>query len=167
MADSGSITLSASILPDEIRKTFTNEKFTYTPADATEGWYYKLTNVQSTVQDLMSAEAINKSAGTNTNVALTSSVVANDLVKFLFIKNTGTTNGSSTTAESVVVTFDNNGVTDYDETDGIVIPAGMTWYGHFARLPMNHIHAITMLADESAVGTGPVQCVVAAIIDDV
>ena len=57
MADSGSITLSASILPDEIRKTFTNEKFTYTPADATEGWYYKLTNVQSTVQDLMSAEA--------------------------------------------------------------------------------------------------------------
>ncbi len=167
MADSGSISLTVSILPEEIRRTLSGETFSYTPRDGSEGWYYQLTNVKASPDELMSAESIIKSAGVTTGVAASTTVVANDLVRFLFVKNTGTSNGSSTTSDSVVLTFDNNNSTAYNEIDGVVIPAGMSWFGRFIRLPMDDIFSISVKEDESAVGDGPVQCIVAAILDDI
>ena len=48
MADSASMVINGSYLPDEIQKKFIGETYKYTPANDTEGWYYKLTNVTTT-----------------------------------------------------------------------------------------------------------------------
>ena len=79
MADSGSVVFTASVLPEEYRKTFTNETFSYTPADATEGWVVKLVNVtNSGTNDLIvAADGIEKSAGT----VLTSAKASSRLLK--------------------------------------------------------------------------------------
>ena len=45
MADAATMTIKAVLLPDEIQKTLKDLSFEYTPADASEGWYYKLTDI--------------------------------------------------------------------------------------------------------------------------
>ena len=39
MADDATMSLSATILPDEISKPLSSLSMTYAPVDATEGWY--------------------------------------------------------------------------------------------------------------------------------
>jgi hypothetical protein len=46
MADDASITLTATILPDEIAKTISGS-MSISPADANDKWYYKLTSVST------------------------------------------------------------------------------------------------------------------------
>ena len=99
MADAATMTVSAVILPDEISKTLASQTFSYTPADATEGWYYKLTDVTTSSADLISTESYLQFGGTaqgeDTGSAM-HAVHANDVVKFLFIKHTGKTDDGST-----------------------------------------------------------------------
>ena len=52
MADAATMTIKAVILPDEIQKTLKDLTFVYTPADTTEGWYYKLTDVTTSSTNL-------------------------------------------------------------------------------------------------------------------
>ena len=52
MADAATISLTATLLPDEIAKTI-SATMTVTPADATEKWYYKLTSVSNASSDLI------------------------------------------------------------------------------------------------------------------
>ena len=168
MADSGSIILTANVLPEEYRKTFTNETFSYTPADATEGWVVKLVNVtNSGANDLIvAADGIEKSAGTVLTSAKASSATG-DKVKFLFIKNTGTTDGSSTTSESVYLRFGSASAAAHDGEDSIEVPAGMSWFCRPVNCTAAKLHAITGVANGASAGSGNVQCIVAAILDDV
>ena len=165
MADSGSIVLTASILPEEYRKTFTNEIFSYTPADATEGWYIQITKVTTTSGDLLGDETISKKAGLAVGGSK-AEAAATDLCKFLFIKNTGTTNGTNSTTDSVYICLD-AGTAAHNLADSIEIPAGMSWYARLPSTQKQNIHAIAGQANAAGTGGGNVQCIVGAIIDDV
>ena len=60
MADDATITLDITMLPDDISKTLEGEAFSYTPADSTEGWFYKLMAVTNSSVDLISKETFLK-----------------------------------------------------------------------------------------------------------
>ena len=47
MADAATISVTATMLPDEIAKTITGS-MTVTPTDANDKWYYKLTGITTT-----------------------------------------------------------------------------------------------------------------------
>ena len=52
MADDATITISATVLPDEIAKTIAGT-MTLAPADANDKWYYKITSVANASTDLI------------------------------------------------------------------------------------------------------------------
>ena len=52
MADDATITLKATLLPDEIAKVISGS-MVVTPDDANDKWYYKLTSVTTTSADLI------------------------------------------------------------------------------------------------------------------
>ena len=89
MADDATITLSATVLPDEIAKTIAGT-MTLAPADANDKWYYKLTSVSNSSTDLIAGSFIDYTA-VDDDTAPTA-VATGDKVNFLFIKNTDTSN---------------------------------------------------------------------------
>ena len=166
MADAATMTIKAVILPEEIQATLKDLTFAYTPADASEKWFYKVVNVPHTGGnvDLISGEFLANSAG----VAISSSnedVATTDKIRFLFIKNTGTTDGSSTTDESVMFVFDGSTVA-HGTTNAIEVSSGESWYGKLPNTTVADLHAISADPDQTA-GGGNVQCIVAAIVHDV
>ena len=87
MADDATISLTATILPDEISKTISGS-MTVTPDDANDKWYYKLTAITTTSADLIAGRFIDYTA-VDQDTDMTA-VSTSDKVKFLFIKNTST-----------------------------------------------------------------------------
>ena len=85
MANDASVTVTATLLPDEIAKTFTGS-MTLTPEDANDKWYYKKTNVAGNTGALMSGYFTDYTA-VDGGTAPTA-VATGDKVKFLFVKNT-------------------------------------------------------------------------------
>ena len=61
MADDASVTVQATVLPDEIAKTISGS-MTISPADANDKWYYKLTSVSNSSTDLMAGNFIDYTA---------------------------------------------------------------------------------------------------------
>ena len=90
MADAASVSIQATVLPDEIAKTFAGT-ITVTPDDANDKWYYKLTSVTTTSADLIAGNFTDYTA-VDQDTAPTA-VNTSDKVKFLFIQNTSTTDG--------------------------------------------------------------------------
>jgi hypothetical protein len=96
-----------------------------------------------------------------------------DKVYFLFIKNTGTSDTSSTTTtNSVYFTLDDNDSTAHSTTDAIEVAAGEAWMGRINGTIMDEIHIIAGQARGAATAatvndSADVRCTVAAIIDDV
>lgn len=171
MADAATMTVSAVILPDEISKTLASQTFSYTPADATEGWYYKLTDVTTSSADLISTETYLQFGGTaqgeDTGSAM-HAVHANDVVKFLFIKHTGKTDDGSTgnTADSVYLCFD-GGTAAHNLADAVEVGPGETWFAKFNGLTVGNLHCISGQKAGAGTGSAKIQCVVAAILDNV
>ena len=165
------MTVSAVILPDEISKTLASQTFSYTPADATEGWYYKLTDVTTSSADLISTETYLQFGGTaqgeDTGSAM-HAVHANDVVKFLFIKHTGKTDDGSTgnTADSVYLCFD-GGTAAHNLADAVEVGPGETWFAKFNGLTVGNLHCISGQKAGAGTGSAKIQCVVAAILDNV
>ena len=110
MADDATISLTATILPDEISKTISGS-MTVTPDDANDKWYYKLTAVTTTSADLIAGRFIDYTA-VDQDTDMTA-VSTSDKVKFLFIKNTST-------ADGIVICLD-GGTAANDLADGIFI----------------------------------------------
>ena len=120
----------------------------YTKADANDKWFY------STTKDVTNTHA-NLISGSFTE---TGTVATTDHVKFLFIKNSGTTDGSTSTAATVLLTFD--GGDPSTQNDVIEIGADEAFQCKFKDgLDVDSLHAET--------STGTVRCTVCAIIDDV
>ena len=168
MADAAKITMTATILPDEIQKKLTGLSVTVTPATANEKWFYGLVNVTTTSNDLISGKFVSNSIGIDTGSA-PASIGAADKVRFIFIKNTGTTDGSTSTTEAVNICFDGNTVT-YNLPDIIEIGPGEVWFGKCPNTTVGNLHAVsvdTNMNDAGSAGEGNVQCIVAALIDDV
>lgn len=147
MANDAQVTLKATVLPDEIATTIAGT-LTISPADANDKWYYKLTSVSNASSDLMAGYFTDYTA-VDDDTAPTA-VSTSDLVNFLFIKNTG--------VEDVYINLDGGTITTADG-DAIKIPASGVWFGNLPNTIVGNIHAIT--------SSGTVDCIVAALIDDV
>ena len=148
MADDASVTVQATVLPDEIAKTISGS-ITISPADANDKWYYKLTSVSNSSTDLMAGNFIDYTA-VDDDTAPTAIHTA-DKVNFLFIKNTDSSN-------DVYIVLD-AGTASTSATDAIKIAAGHSWFGNLPNTTVGDIHAIS--------STSTVTCIVAALLDDV
>ena len=154
MADAATITVTATMLPDEIAKTISGS-MTVTPADATEIWYYKLTSVTTTSTDLISGSYVNDTAiavGTGHTA-----VATGDKVKFLFVQNTSTTDG-------IMITLD-AGTAAYNIGDGIFVGPSQTWYGRLPNVTVADLHAIT--SDIGDAGDAVASVIVIALLEDI
>lgn len=123
-------------------------KIEYAKADANDKWFYTTSkDVTGTSSDLISGDFTE-----------TGTISTSDHVKFLFIKNSGTTDGSTTTTAKVYVCFDAGNAAS--EGDVIELGADEAINLKFKDgLDVANVHAAT--------STGTVRCTVAAIIDDV
>ena len=154
MADSAYITVTATMLPDEIAKKISGS-MTVAPDDANDKWYYKLTACTNVSTNLIAGSFLDYTA-VDDDTAPTA-VHANDLVKFLFIKNTST-------ADGVYVCFD-GGTAANDLVDGVFIGPEQTWFGRLPNTTVENLHAIS--SDIADPGDATANLIVAALIDDV
>lgn len=149
MADDASVTVQATVLPDEIAKTFL-ATMTVTPDDANDKWYYKLTSVSNASSDLMAGYFTDYTA-VDDDTAPTA-VATGDKVKFLFIKNV------DTNSRSIYVVFD-AGTASSSAGDGVTIGPNEFFAARLPNTTVADIHAI------SSASTAEV--VVCALLDDV
>jgi hypothetical protein len=171
MADDATMTISAVILPDEISKTLESQTYGYTPADATEGWYYKMVDVTTSSGNLIGTETFLQKGAAAAGVDVGSAMPAistSDKVKFLFIKHTGYRDDGTTanTADSVFLVFD-GGSAAHGAADAVEVGPSECWFGKFNGLTVGNLNCIS--AQKAAAGSGgnKIQCFVAAVIDDV
>ena len=148
MADDASVTVQATVLPDEIAKTISGS-MTISPADANDKWYYKLTSVSNSSTDMMAGNFIDYTA-VDDDTAPTA-IATGDKVNFLFIKNTDSSN-------DVYIVLD-AGTASTSAGDAIKIKAGHSFYANLPNTTVGDIHAIS--------SSSTVTCVVAALLDDV
>ena len=159
MADDATVTIKAVILPDDIQQTLKDLTCSYTPADANDKWFYKLVSVvhTSNTTDLISGNYIESGYET---------ISTSDKVRFLFIKNTGTTNGTTTSDESILLSL-SGATVGYASVDTIEIGSGESWFAKLPNITVGNIHARAADAGATSDGEASVQCIVAAILDDV
>ena len=154
MADAATISVTATMLPDEIAKTITGS-MTVTPDDANDKWYYKLTSITTTRTDLISGSYVNYTAiavGTGHTAVATA-----DKVKFLFVQNTST-------ADGIMLSID-AGTAAYNLGDGIYIGPSETWFGRLPNVTVADLHAIS--SDLDGAGDASATAIVIALLDDV
>ena len=154
MADAATITVTATMLPDEIAKTISGSMIV-TPDDVNDKWYYKLTDCTTTSTNLIAGAFLDYTA-VDDDTAPTA-VNAADKVKFLFIKNTSS-------ADGVIICFD-GGTAAFNLVDGVFIGPDQTWFGRLPNTTVENLHAIS--SDIGDVGDATVNLIVAALIDDV
>ena len=121
----------------------------YVKVDANDKWFY------STTTDVTASHA-NLISGDFTE---TGTVASTDDVRFLFVKNSGTTDGSETTTSKLYLTLDGGDAAS--QTDAIQVDAGEAIVLKFkaaSGVDVDNLHAAT--------SSGTVRCTVAAIIDD-
>ena len=154
MADDASVSITVTVLPDEIAKSISGS-MTVTPDDANDKWYYKLTAVTTTSADLIAGRFIDYTA-VDLDTDMTA-VSTSDKVKFLFIKNTSS-------ADGIVISID-GGTAANDLADGIFIGPSESWFARLPQVTVGNIHAIS--SDIGDAGDATANCIVAALIDDV
>ena len=146
MADAATISVTATMLPDEIAKTISGS-MTVTPSDANHKWYYKLTSVTNSSNDLIGGYYSNYTALADSTAPQTVNVA--DTVAFLFIQNTDASN---------LVYLNWNGAAAA-AAGNLYVGAGETWYARLTLTLAGSIHAIS--------STSTVTCIVCAMFDDV
>ena len=154
MADDASVTVQATVLPDEIAKTISGS-ITISPADANDKWYYKLTSVSNSSTDLIAGYFTDYTA-VDQDTAPTA-VNTSDKVKFLFIQNTSS-------ADGIVICLD-GGTAANDLADGIFIGPSETFCARLPNVTVANLHAIS--SDIADAGDASANVIVAALIDDV
>ena len=147
MADAATISVTATMLPDEIAKTITGS-MTVTPSDANHKWYYKLTSVTNTSNNLIGGYYSNYTALADATAPQT--IATGDTVAFLWIQNTDASNA---------VYIDIAGGTAAAAAANIYVGAGETWYARLPATTMDGIHAIS--------SASTVTCIVIAMLDDI
>ena len=148
MANDASVTIQATVLPDEIAKIISGS-LTVSPADANDKWYYKLTSVSNASSNLIAGYFTDYTA-VDDDTAPTA-VSTSDKVKFLFIQNTDTSNDIYFVVDAGTVTS--------SLSDAIKVSAGNSVALELPNTTVDDIHAIS--------SSSTVNCVVAALIDDV
>ena len=154
MADAATISVTATMLPDEIAKTITGS-MTVTPDDSGDKWYYKLTACTTTSTDLIAGYFLDYTA-VDDDTAPTA-ITTSDKVRFLFVQNTSS-------ADGVVLCFD-GGTAAYNLVDGVFIGASETWFAQLPNTTVGNLHAVS--SDIGDAGDATANLIVAALINDV
>ena len=147
MADAASISITATMLPDEVAKTVTGS-MTVTPVSG-DKWYYKLTTVTTTSAALIAggsyftSDAIATSAGHDT-------IATGDKIKFLYMKNTDPTNN---------VYVNQIGAAHLTSAGSMFLPPGETL---IIRSPNTTINTLDAIAQ-----TASCVCMVIALLTDI
>lgn len=163
--DAGEISASGVLLPSLISKKFTGKTASYTPADSSEGWYFKMTHVTDSSTDLIMGPIISLKNSGVTVGSRPANAATDDEVKFLYIEHTGVDSLNSSAAESVYIVFDGSAVAN-DTTHAIEIKDGQAWFGK-VRCTVGDLHAIVGVANAGgAASSQNVKLLVAAIIHD-
>ena len=125
-------------------------KLEYAKADANDKWVYSASrDITGSSADLIANGTAFTEGGTTTT---------SDHVKYLFLKNSGTTDGSTSTSAKVYICLDAGDAASVG--DVLEIGAGEAINLKFKDgLDAADIHAAT--------STGTVRCTIAAILDDV
>jgi len=155
MANDATVTISATILPDEIAKTISGT-MTVTPADVSEKWYFKKTSVTTTSTDLIAGEYIDHTAIAVGATGMVE-VATGDQVKFLLVQNQSSSDG-------IMLSID-AGTAAYNLADGIYIGPSETWFGRLPSVTVADLHAIS--SDLDGAGDASATCLVAALLHDV
>ena len=154
MADAASVSIQATLLPDEIASTLSGS-ISVSPDDANDKWYYKLTSVTTTSADLIAGYFLDYTA-VDQDTAPTAVHTA-DKIKFLFIQNTSS-------ADGIVICLD-GGTAANDLADGIFIGPSETFCASLPNVTVANLHAIS--SDIADAGDASANVIVAALIDDV
>ena len=160
MADAATMTMKAVLLPDEIQATLKDLTFSYTPADASEKWFYGIINVPHNTGsvDLISGKFLANADGVQTGTA-NEDIATTDKVRFLFIKNADAT-------DSLYLVLD-GGTAAHTTADAIEIGPGESWFAKLPNTTIADLHAINGGPGAADAGDANIQCTVAAIIHDV
>ena len=154
MADAATISVTATMLPDEIAKTITGS-MTVTPTDANDKWYYKLTALTTTSAQLIAGTYLNYTAIAPATAH--TSIATGDKVRFLFVQNQSSGDGLYLRFDGATAV--NTGV------DMAFVGASETW---FAQLPNTTVGNLTAISsDIDGTGDATVNVLVIALIDDV
>tara|TARA_Y100000593_G_C4266126_1_gene314888 strand:+ start:357 stop:866 length:510 start_codon:yes stop_codon:yes gene_type:complete len=167
MADQAIANISTSIGSDFAKRAIAGS-LNYTPADAGDKWIYLETIVDGTTSLLIQAAAeYNKRYG-RTDEAETVTATG-DIVRWICVKNTGTTDGSTATSSGIVLSLE--GAAAYNNTDGIFIDSGEVVCFKTAATTLNTLSAITVAVTNGAPASGgspgDVVVQIAAVLDDV
>ena len=154
MADAASVSIQATLLPDEIASTLSGS-ISVSPDDANDKWYYKLTSVTTTSADLIAGYFLDYTA-VDQDTAPTAVHTA-DKIKFLFIQNTSS-------ADGIVICLD-GGTAANDLAAGIFIGPSETFCARLPNVTVANLHAIS--SDIADAGDASANVIVAALIDDV
>ena len=168
MANKAIASISSSILND-LSKGNLSGSLNYEPGSATEKWVYterKITNASEpllpTTQTYLNTQL--SQTGAQTTVA------SGDKYRWLCIKNTGTTNGTTASTEGIVLSLDGD-VAAFNEVEGVYIGPGEMWVAKFPNATTQaDIYAITVAVTNDipsgAAGTDGVLCIIAAVLED-
>ena len=162
-------------------------ELTYSFTDANDKWYYApnvivtnssldlISSADNDYTDLVGATgdpaSLNEAAGSEAHFTETGNIDAGtDDVKFLFIKNTGTSDTSGTTTTNSVYLCLDDGTAANDAEDAIEIAAGEAWMGRVNNI----VGDFTIISGQAnAAGAAAtvnsstsVRCTVCAVIDD-
>ena len=156
MADKGMASLSASVFMDDIKSALGGTS-SYEPKDANDKWLFAEVAVGNSSADLV---ADRDYLGTTDTT-----VVADDDVAWIAIKNT-----STTSTDGIAIRID-AGTAAYNSAGNIYIGSGEMVVLKTYTTPLGSIHAISVTMDgtygyPSATHSGTVSCQVAAIVDD-
>ena len=154
MADAATISVTATLLPDEIAKTITGS-MTVTPTDANDKWYYKLTACTTTSTNLIAGQFLDYTA-IDDDTAPTA-ITTSDKVRFLFVQVVSSTDG-------VYLCFD-GGTAVNSGVDNLFIGASETWFGQLPNTTVGNLNAIS--SDIADTGDATANLIVAALLDDV
>jgi len=156
--DRATVNVSASLLPDEI-KTSIGGTTVYDLNDYGDNnkWAYSLTIVGSSSEDALLPTVAYLGQGTAEEGG-TASVAADDDVLFLFIKHTGTTDGSTSTTATLAINLAGTAATGSAAGDIVLKPGECFGARMGTANPMANINA-----DSSS---GNIQAMVFVIADD-
>ena len=148
--------LSASVFMDDIKSSIGGSS-SYEPKDADDKWLFAEIAVGNSSADLV---ADRDYLGTTDTT-----VVADDDVAWIAIKNT-----STTSTDGIAIRID-AGTAAYNSAGNIYIGSGEMVILKTYTTPLGSIHAISVTMDgaygyPSATHAGTVSCQVAAIVDD-
>ena len=168
MADKALSNNSASILTDAMKGKLSGS-LNYEPIASTDKWVYTERKINNASEPLLPTSQPYMEQRTSTGAITT--VAAGDLYRWLCIKNTGTTNGTTASTEGIVLSLDTDAAA-FDEVEGIYIGPGEMWISKFPKATTQaDIFAITVAvtndSPSGAAGTDGVLCIIAAVLKDV